>query len=114
MPINAASRSIHLPDEIAEKHYVQFFVHSRLIAPDVEHLNAHLKEHLQFRKSLSNEGILPISGPFFTQDGKNTGNGFYVLRVNNIAEAQRITAQDPLHKSGVRSPSVEAWLQVVD
>ncbi len=114
MPINAASQSIHLLDEIARRHYVQFVVHSRLIAPDLDHLNARLKDHLQFMKSLSKKGILPISGPFFTEDGKNTGNGFYVLRVDSIKEARRITAEDPLHKSGVRSPSVEAWLQVTD
>ncbi len=114
MPVNAASRSIHLPEEIAEKHDVQFLVHSRLAVPEVEQLNRHLDEHLRFMKSLSDKGLLPISGPFFTEDGKNTGNGFYVLRVDNLEEARRITAQDPLHKAGIRTPDVEPWLQVID
>ncbi len=113
MPVNAASRSINLSDEIAEKHDVQFFVYSRLAVADVEQLNPHLDDHLRFMKSLSDRGILPISGPFFTPDGKNTGNGFYVLRVDNLEEARRITAQDPLHKGGIRTPSVEPWLQVI-
>ena len=111
MPVNAASRSINLPDEIAEKHDVQFFVHSRLAVPEVEQLDHHLDDHLRFLKSLKDKGILPIAGPFFTQDGKNTGNGFYVLRVDNVEEARRITAQDPLHTAGIRTPSVEPWLQ---
>lgn len=113
MPINAASRSICLSDDIAEKHDVQFVVHSRLAVPDVEQLNLHIDDHLRFMQSLKDQGILPVSGPFFTQDGKNTGNGFYVLRVDNLEEARRITAQDPLHKEGIRTPSVEPWLQVV-
>jgi len=114
MPINAASRSIRLPDDIAEKHDVQFIVHSRLVVPDINQLNDHLSDHLRFMKSLSDKGILPISGPFFTPEGKNTGNGFYVLRVDNLEEACRITAQDPLHKAGIRTPTVEPWLQVMD
>ena len=114
MPVNAASQSINLPDEIAEKHDVQFFVYSRLAVPEVEQLNHHLDDHLRFMKSLSDKGILPISGPFFTQDGKNTGHGFYVLRVDNVEEARRITAQDPLHTAGIRTPSVEPWLQVLE
>jgi uncharacterized protein YciI len=114
MPVNAASRSINLPDDIAEKHDVQFVVHSRLAVPDMEQLNHHLSDHLRFMKSLNDKGILPISGPFFTPDGKNTGNGFYVLRVDNLEEARRITAQDPLHKEGIRTPTVEPWLQVMD
>ena len=112
MPINAASRSIHVPDEIAEGHSVQFHVYSRLSAPSVAELNQHLDEHLRYMRSLSERGILPISGPFFTLDGENTGNGFYVLRVDNIEEAERIASADPLHKSGVRTPSIKPWLQV--
>ncbi len=114
MPVNAASKSINLADEIAKKHDVQFIVHSQLAVLDVEQLNRHLSDHLRYMKSLIDQGILPISGPFFTQDGKNTGNGFYVLRVDNIEEARRFAAEDPLHKEGIRTPSIEAWLQVID
>ncbi len=86
MPVNAASRSINLPDEIAKKHDVQFFVYSRLAVLDMEQLDHQLDDHLRFMKSLSDKGILPLSGPFFTQDGKKTGNGFYVLRLDNLEE----------------------------
>ncbi len=114
MPVNAASKSINLPDEIANKHDVQFIIHSRLAVPDVEQLNQHLNDHLRYMKSLIDRGILPISGPFFTLDGKNTGNGFYVLRVDNIEEARRFAAEDPLHKEGIRTPTIEPWLQVIN
>lgn len=75
MPVNTASRSINLPNEIAEKHDVQFLVHSRL-AVKLEELNRLLNDHLHFTKSLAEQGILPISGPFFTEDGKNSGTVF--------------------------------------
>ncbi len=80
----------------------------------MEQLNQHLEDHLSYMKTLSEKGILPISGPFFTPDGKNIGNGFYVLRVDNLEEARRIAAQDPLHRAAIRTPTVEPWLQVSD
>ena len=114
MPINAASRSIKLSDEIAQKHDVQFVVHSRLVIPGAEQLDPHLKDHLRFMKAQSENKVLSFSGPFFTLDGKNTGDGMYVLSVDNIGEARRITEEDPLHKSGVRVPNITPWLQVMD
>ncbi len=114
MPVNAASRSISLPEEIAKKHDVQFFVYSRLAVSDVEQLNQHLNDHLRFVHSLKDQGVLAFTGPLFTPDGKNTGNGFYVLRTDNLEEARRIIDQDPLHKEGIRTHTVEPWLQVID
>ncbi len=123
MPINTASRSISLLDAIAENHYGPFLVYSRLAVPSVKQLNQHLDDHLRFTESLIDEGILPVSGPFFTVDGKNTGDGFYVLRVDNLEEARRITAEDPLQKQGIRTHTVrqgirthtvEPWLQVMN
>ncbi len=115
--VYAYQRSItldNLPDDIAEKHDVQFVVHSRLVAPSVEQLNIHLADHLRFMKSLSERKIVSFAGPFFTGDGKNTGDGMYVLRVDNIEEARYVTAEDPLHKAGVRIPNITPWLQVMD
>ncbi len=113
MTVNAASRSINLPDEVAETHEVQFVVHSRLAAPGLDQLNRHLDDHLRFTKPLIEAGTMPISGPFFTPEGENTGNGFYVLRVDTLEEGRRIAEQDPLHKAGVRTFSIEPWLQVM-
>ena len=52
MPVNAASKSIKLADDIAEKHDVQFVVHSELAGADVEQLNHHLGDHLQYMRTL--------------------------------------------------------------
>ena len=114
MPINAASRSINLSDRAAENHDVQFLVHTRLAVPDAAQINPHLEEHLAFIRSLRDRGILQIGGPFFTQEGKSTGNGFYVLRVDSLDEARLIAADDPLHKSGIRTAIVEPWVQALD
>lgn len=114
MPMNAASRSINLPDQLAKNHDVQFLVHSRLAVPDAAQIHPYLQEHLSFLRSLRDQGILQIAGPFFTPEGKNTGNGFYVLRVDSLDEARRIASEDPFHKRGLRNPGVEPWLQAID
>ena len=113
MPITPASRSVHISDELAQTHEVQFIVFTRLVSSRNEQLHQHLDAHLQFLKTLRDKGVLGIAGPFFTPEGTNSGNGLYVLRVDNLDEARRITEQDPLHKAGVRIPTVEVWLQVV-
>lgn len=113
MPVTAASRSINLPDTIAENHDVQFIVHTRLAA-DLEQIEPHVPEHLAFIRSLKDQGIVSIGGPFFTVDGKNTGDGFYVLRVDSLDEACDIAAKDPFHKSGLRTAKVQPWVQALD
>ena len=90
MPINAASRSINLPDEIVGKHDVQLLIYSRLVFPEVEQLKEHLDDYLRFTKPLIENEAMPILGPFFTPDGKTTGNDFYVLHANNLEEGRRI------------------------
>jgi uncharacterized protein len=113
MPINAASRSIQLPDEMAGNHAVLFAVYTSLVGDDPKALEAHLKDHLSFLQPLREQGIVPISGPFFTPDGKNTGNGFYVLKVDSLQEAEQLAAQDPMHQNGIRKALIQPWLQDV-
>ena len=114
MAVNAASRSINLPDCVAENHDVQFLLHTLLIGPDAEQIRPYVKEHLNFIRGLKDRGIVEIGGPFCTPEGQFTGNGFYVLRVESIEEAQRIAAEDPMHKSRIREAIVEPWVQALD
>lgn len=113
MPVNKASESIHLAEEDAKTHSVQFAVYTRLATSDVSKLHDHLAEHLAFQKRLYADGVLGVSGPFYTEDGKNSGNGLYVLRVDNIDQAKQLAAEDPFHKMGIRIGTVEPWLEVV-
>ena len=109
MPSNAASHSIHLPEEMAKTHTVLFAVYTRLAAADAEQLKPHLPEHLAFIKGLKARGILPMAGPFFHPNGTNNGDGLYVLQVDSLEEANRIAGEDPMHKLGLRKPTVLPW-----
>lgn len=109
MPANAASRSIGLPGEMEKDHTVLFLVYTRLAMSSAEALKPHLPEHLKFIKGLRERGVLALAGPFFTPDGKNSGDGVYALQVDSLEAAEEIAGEDPLHKRGLRTPTVLPW-----
>lgn len=111
MPVTVASQSIHLSDEMAKSHEVVFFVYTKLAAASFDDLKPHLPEHLTFLKRLEVNGQLTMAGPFYTVEGKNSGDGAYVLHVDSLDEAQRIAAKDPLHELGLRTPTVQPWVK---
>ena len=114
MAITVASKSINLPDKMAESHEVLFLVYTRLAASSFDELKPHLPDHLNFIKELKTQGKLVMAGPFYTVEGKNTGDGLYVLKVDSLEEAQRVTAEDPMHKLGLRTPTVQPWVKDSD
>ena len=109
MPANAASRSIHLPEQMVDNHTVLFAVYTRLAVPSAEELKPHLPEHLNFIKGLRDRGVLAMAGPFFTPEGRNTGDGIYVLQVDSLDDANSISEQDPMHQKKLRKPTVLPW-----
>ena len=109
MPANAAARSIHLPEAMAGNHTVLFAVYTKLAAANADDLRPHLPEHLAFIKGLHAKKQLAMAGPFFTPDGRNSGDGLYVLAVDSLEEANKIAGEDPMHKHGLRSPTVLPW-----
>lgn len=111
MAITVASKSIHLPDKMAESHDVFFLVYTTMTAASFGELKPHLPEHLQFIQELKNQGKVVMAGPFYTVEGSNTGDGMYVLRVDSLEEAQRLTEGDPMHKLGLRTPTVRPWVK---
>lgn len=90
-------------------HEVLYFVSSELAAQEPDAIFARLDDHLRFLSQLSSDGILVMGGPLETADGKNSGNGIYVLRAESLTAAEQIVARDPLHQSGIRIPRVSRW-----
>lgn len=72
---------------------------------------ANLKEHLDFQCSLERRGIMFGAGPFWSDNEEEWhGEGMVIIRAGSLAEAKRIAAEDPMHKSGARSFTVRPWL----
>ena len=87
--------------------YVVFTTPTNGLGPVMENLD----EHLKFQISLEERGIMFGAGPFWTDNEKDwLGEGMVIIRANNLAEAKKIAAEDPMHASGARSFEVRPWL----
>ncbi|HWO42078.1 MAG TPA: YciI family protein [Candidatus Eisenbacteria bacterium] len=69
-----------------------------------EEKRAHYEEHRIWLEEQHRSGRLLFSGP--TTDGRY---GVYVMLASNLEEAQRVAAEDPHHKRGIRSMEVLEW-----
>lgn len=76
----------------------------------LEEMQPHIGRHLEFVARLSADGCLFAAGPFLTRDGEATGEGMFILRADEVAEAETIAAADPFHQAGVRSFDVRKWV----
>jgi hypothetical protein len=87
--------------------YVVFTKPTKGLGPVMEVV----KEHLAYQISLEERGIMWGAGPFWSDDEKTwEGEGMVIVRAASLAEAKRIAAEDPMHKSGARSYTVRPWL----
>ena len=87
--------------------YVVFTTPVNGMGPVMENL----EEHLQFQIELEQNGIMLGAGPFWADDEHSwNGEGMVIIRAENLADAQRIAATDPMHSSGARSFKVRPWL----
>jgi uncharacterized protein YciI len=67
--------------------------------------------HIEFQIELEKRGIMFAAGPFWNADEKTWGgDGMVIIRAGSLAEAERIAAEDPMHKSGARSFIIRPWL----
>ncbi len=87
--------------------YVVFTKPAKGLGPVLENL----KEHLDFQCSLERRGIMFGAGPFWADNEEDWhGEGMVIIRAASLAEAKRIAAEDPMHKSGARNFTVRPWL----
>jgi uncharacterized protein YciI len=95
--------------KLSNNHELLYFVDTRLAGGDPHAIFGVLHEHLGFLSNLAAAGKLVFAGPLDTAMGVSSGNGIYALRVESLAEAQAVVAQDPLHRAGIRIGHVSPW-----
>lgn len=67
------------------------------------------KEHFAYLSDLEERGILLAASPFMDHDGKRHGAGMMILRAGSIEEADRIAAEEPYRKHGLRHHKPMPW-----
>ncbi|WP_052672553.1 YciI family protein [Aliterella atlantica] len=98
---------------LSSAHEPFYFVRSILNGNEPKAISATLQEHLAFLKILHEDGKLTFVGPFQTIEGRLTGDGMYILKVESLEEAMQIVEQDPFHRLGIRQPEVSIWQRKV-
>ena len=74
-------------------------------------LDALLPAHLAYQKDLEARGITFAAGPFADDKGGEwSGEGMIIVRAASLAEAHAIAADEPMHRSGVRTFRIRPWL----
>lgn len=75
-------------------------------SPDIEKL---LGEHLKHQVELEKRGIMFAAGPLYPRNSNQPEAGMFVLRAKSFEEAEAIANEDPLHKAGYRTFTLQKW-----
>jgi len=67
-----------------------------------------LREHVDYLLALHETGQLEMGGPYADGSG-----GLVILSVADVAEAERLVADDPAVVSGILQATIRAWNRVV-
>jgi uncharacterized protein YciI len=68
-----------------------------------------LKDHLDHQVDLEKRGIMFAAGPLYPRGSDLPEAGMFVLRANSFEEADAIAKEDPLHKAGLRTYTLQKW-----
>ena len=68
-----------------------------------------LPEHLAHQVELEKRGIMFAAGPLYPRGSDIPEAGMFVLRANSFEEAEKIANEDPLHKAGLRTYTIQKW-----
>ena len=66
-------------------------------------------DHIAYLTDLERRGVLLAAGPFRDIDGTRHGAGMMIIRAASIDEAERISAEEPYRKYGLRDHSPMPW-----
>jgi uncharacterized protein YciI len=72
-------------------------------------IDERLAEHLAHQVELEKRGIMFAAGPLYPRDSETPEAGMFVLRAGSFAEAEEIANEDPLHKAGLRTFTLQKW-----
>lgn len=70
-----------------------------------EFLAAHLANQIE----LERRGIMFAAGPLYPRGSDMPEAGMFVLRAASFEEAAAIANEDPLHKAGLRTYTLQKW-----
>jgi uncharacterized protein len=75
-------------------------------SPEIE---KRLMDHLNHQVELEKRGIMFAAGPLYPRGSDTPEAGMFVLRANSFEEADAIAKEDPLHKAGLRTYTLQKW-----
>lgn len=76
-----------------------------------DQVKSHLPDHLAYIQGLERSGQLVMAGPLSDETGAEMqGAGMLVLRAASMEDAQKLAADDPMHRSGTRIFTLRRWL----
>ena len=70
---------------------------------------AMLTKHLENQVKLEKRGIMFAAGPLYSRETNLPEAGMFVLRAASFEEADAIAREDPLHKAGLRTYTLQKW-----
>src|SRR4051794_29920876 len=68
-----------------------------------------LGDHLAHQIELEKRGIMFAAGPLYPRGSDTPEAGMFVLRASSFEEAEAIAKEDPLHKAGLRTFTLQKW-----
>ena len=75
-------------------------------SPEIE---KRLADHLAHQVEMEKRGIMFAAGPLYARDAEIPEAGMFVLRANSFEEAEALAKEDPLHKAGLRTFTLQKW-----
>lgn len=71
--------------------------------------DALLAAHLAHQVELERRGVMFAAGPVYPRGSDKPESGMIVLRAGSFEEAEAIANEDPMHKAGVRTFTLQKW-----
>ena len=75
-------------------------------SPEIE---KRLADHLAHQVAMEKRGIMFAAGPLYARGSDIPEAGMFVLRANSFEEAEALAKEDPLHKAGLRTFTLQKW-----
>ncbi len=75
-------------------------------SPEIE---KRLADHIAHQIEMERRGIMFAAGPLYSRGSDIPEAGMFVLRANSFEEAERLANEDPLHKAGLRTFTLQKW-----
>jgi hypothetical protein len=68
-----------------------------------------LADHIAHQIDMEKRGIMFAAGPLYSRGSDIPEAGMFILRANSFEEAEALANEDPLHKAGLRTFTLQKW-----